>query len=359
LRGTGRRFEESRLPTARLERYTLAEQIGGDGHHLLCAVFAQAPDWMRHIPAVEVLRQVWVQQFHWVEGVLRWREGGNLPPASRMIYSPYDAEARYSKKRDTEWKGYKVHLTECCDPDLPLVITDVQTTSAATTDFEALPTVQANLAKRSLLPHEHLVDSGYMSADHIVASQSEYKVQLIGPVLPDPSWQTKTAGAFGVAAFTIDWENRTAHCPQGATSISWLEGHNAQGHDTVQILFERKTCAGCPVRAQCTRSAAGPRTLRLSAQAQHEALQRARKREKTEEFQKTYAQRAGVEGTMSQGVRVAGLRRARYIGLAKTRLQHLATAAALNVVRVGAWFLENVRAKTRLSAFAALAPQIT
>jgi transposase len=354
----GRRFEDSRLPTARTERYALAEQIGQDGHHLLRAMADQAPDWLRQIPAVETLRQVWVQQFHWSEGVLRWREAGNLPPASRMIYSPYDVEARYGKKRDAEWKGYKVPLTECCDPDLPLVITDVQTTSAAATDFEMLPTVQVGLAERNLLPHEHLVDSGYMSAAHIVVSQREHSVQLLGPVLPDPSWRTKTNGAFGVAAFTIDWENRTAHCPQGATSVSWLEGHNAQGHDIVQILFDRQTCAACPARAHCTRSVAGPRTLRLSAQPQHEALQRARQREKTEEFQKTYAQRAGVEGTISQGVRMAGLRRARYVGLAKTRLQHLATAAALNGVRVGAWFLENVRAKTRRSAFAALAPQI-
>jgi transposase len=354
----GRRFEDSRLPTARTERYAFAEQIGGDGHRLLRAVFDQAPDWMRHIPAIETLRQVWVQQFHWIEGVLRWREAGNLPPASHMIYSPYDVEARYGKKRNTEWKGYKVHLTECCDPELPLVITDVQTTSAATTDFEVLSAVQADLAERHLLPQEHLVDSGYMSAAHIVASQSEHGIQLVGPVLPDPSWQTKTTGAFGVAAFTIDWDNKRARCPQGNVSASWVEGHNAQGHDRVQILFERKTCAACPARAQCTRSASGPRTLRLSAQPQHEALQQARQREKTAEFQKTYARRAGVEGTMSQGVRLAGLRRARYIGFAKTQLQHLATAAALNVVRVGAWFLENVRAKTRRSAFAALAPQM-
>jgi transposase len=126
----------------------------------------------------------------------------------------------------------------------------------------------------------------------------------------------------------------------------------------VHIWFDRKICAACPVRAHCTKSVAGPRTLRLSAQAQHEALQHARQREKTEAFQKPYAQRAGVEGTMSQGVRVTGLRRARYVGLAKTRLQHLATAAALNVVRVGAWLLENVRAKTRRSTFAALNPQL-
>jgi transposase len=354
----GRRFEDSRLPTARTERYALAEQIGSDGHHLLRAVFEQAPDWMRHIPALETLRQVWVQQFQWMDGILRWREAGNLPPASRMIYSPYDVEARYGKKRGTAWKGYKVHLTECCDPDLPLVITDVQTTSAATTDFEVLPTVQADLAKRSLLPHEHLVDSGYMSAEHIVVSQREYGVELLGPVLPDPSWQAKTAGAFGTAAFTIDWKSRIAHCPQGSASVSWLEGQNAHGHEIVHIWFDRKICAACPARAHCTKSVAGPRTLRLSAPPQHEALQRARQREKTEAFQKTYAQRAGVEGTISQGVRVTGLRRARYVGLAKTHLQHLATAAALNVVRVGAWLLENVRAKTRRSTFAVLNPQL-
>lgn len=355
----GRRFEDSRLPTARAERYVLAEQIGGDGHRLLRAACEQAPEWMRHVPAIETLRRVWVQQFHWVKGGLRWREAGNLPPASHMIYSPYDVEARYGKKRDTEWKGYKVHLTECCDPDLPLVITDVQTTSATTTDFEVLPVVQADVAERSLLPHEHLVDSGYMSAEHIVASQSQYNVQLIGPVLPDPSWQSKTTGAFGTAAFTIDWENRTARCPQGTVSVLWVEGKNAHGHDNVQILFERKTCVICPARPCCTRSAMGPRTLRLSAQPQHEALQRARQREKTEEFQKTYAKRAGVAGTISQGVRVAGLRRARCIGLAKLQMQHLATAAALNVARAGAWLLENGRAKTRRSAFAVLAPQIT
>ena len=354
----GRRLEESRLPTARAERYALAEQIGSDGQHLLGAVFEQTPEWLRHLPAGETLRRVWVQQFHYVEGILRWREAGNLPPASRMIYSPYDVEARYGKKRDTEWKGYKVHLTECCDPDLPLVITDVQTTAAATTDFEVLPVVQADLAERSLLPQEHLVDSGYMSAEHIVASEREHGVQLIGPVLPDPSWQSKTIGAFGNATFTLDWEKRTARCPQGAGSVSWVEGKNAHGHDIVQILFERKTCAVCPVRPHCTKAATGPRTLRLSAQPQHEALQRARQREKTEEFQKTYAQRAGIEGALSQGVRTAGLRRARYVGLAKTRWQHLATAAALNVVRIGAWLLENVRAETRRSTFAALNPQL-
>jgi hypothetical protein len=49
-----------------------------------------------------------------------------------------------------------------------------------------------------------------------------------------------------------------------------------------------------------------------------------------------------------------GLRRARYLGIAKTRLQHLITAAAINLVRLAAWIGERPAARTRHSAFARL-----
>jgi transposase len=61
----------------------------------------------------------------------------------------------------------------------------------------------------------------------------------------------------------------------------------------------------------------------------HEALQQARKREKTEEFKEEYKKMSGIEGTISQGVRAFGVKRSRYIGRAKTHLQRLAIAAAM------------------------------
>jgi hypothetical protein len=79
----------------------------------------------------------------------------------------------------------------------------------------------------------------------------------------------------------------------------------------------------------------------------------------SEEGKQSYKQRAGVEGTLSQGVRGFGLRYARYRGLEKTHLQHVATAAAINVDRLVAWLDERPRAKTRTSRFAALAPVST
>ncbi|WP_176726348.1 transposase, partial [Streptomyces sp. AVP053U2] len=51
-----------------------------------------------------------------------------------------------------------------------------------------------------------------------------------------------------------------------------------------------------------------------------------------------YALRAGVEGTVSQALDVTGIRRARYRGLPKVRVQHAFSATALNVVRLDAWW---------------------
>jgi hypothetical protein len=71
-------------------------------------------------------------------------------------------------------------------------------------------------------------------------------------------------------------------------------------------------------------------------------------------FQAEYARRAGIEGTISRGVRCTRLRRTRYIGLARVRLGHILTAVGLNVLRLGEWFLQTAPAKPRLTPFARL-----
>lgn len=73
-----------------------------------------------------------------------------------------------------------------------------------------------------------------------------------------------------------------------------------------------------------------------------------------EEFKAEYAKRAGLEGTIAQSVRTGEVRRARYLGQAKTDLQHLMTAAIMNVMRILRWFAEESKAKTPRSAFARL-----
>ena len=121
----------------------------------------------------------------------------------------------------------------------------------------------------------------------------------------------------------------------------------------ISVQFARSDCQACAQRPQCTRAQA--RVVTLRPREQHLALQAARQRQTTEEFREHYAKRAGIEGTLSQGIRAFELRQARYRGLAKTHLQHLLTAAAMNVVRIVAWLKGGQPAQTRISRFAALA----
>jgi transposase len=114
---------------------------------------------------------------------------------------------------------------------------------------------------------------------------------------------------------------------------------------------------GTASRARCALVAPAASASRASSECKRAStskLQGARKHQKTEAFRESYAARAGIEGTHAQAISRCGLRRCRYIGLTKTRLQHVITAAAINLVRVAEWFAGTPVAKTRRSRLAAL-----
>lgn len=353
------RFEEYRLPRAKTERQALAEQIGADGRLLLAKVYAaDTPSWLRELPAVQTLRTVWLQQYHAVacEAAMSWRTSEELPPGSQIINSPYDPDARYGRKRTTEWTGYKVHLTESCDEDTPHFITHVHTSIATGPDYDALEPIHAALAAKDLLPAEHLVDAGYPDADALVSSQQQ-GIDLLGPVPSNQHWQQKAQEGFDIASFQLDWEHKVATCPEGQQSKKWSATHDTRGNAIINIRFESSACRACERRSQCTRSEKGPRELTVRPKEQHQALQEARKRQHTEAFKEAYARRAGIEGTLSEGVRVSDLRRSRYVGRAKTHLHHILSAAAINLRRFGAWVVDTPRSLTRTPAFMKLMAQ--
>ncbi len=347
------RTDGFRLPKTLTDRQALAEQVGADGVALLQAVYASdAPAWLREVPAIQILRRIWVQQYYAPTDSVRWRIADDLPPSADMFNSPYDLDARYAMKRETQWTGYKVHVTETCDEQLPHFITHVATTPATSMDYDTTATVQAGLAARDLLPAQQIVDTGYVDSDNLL-TRHPYDVDLVGPVPGDQSWQARTPGAFDHTHFTIDWDVHRVTCPAGCTNRKWAHSHNQHGKPTIQVVFRAEDCQACTLRPRCTRR--GARMLSLRPQAQYLALQIARHRERSAEFRTRYAQRAGVEGTLSQGVRAFGLRRSRYVGLRKTHLQHVFTAMAMNWARVGAWLADTPLTPTRSSAFARLA----
>ena len=334
-----RRFEGYHLPSSQTKREELAIAIGEDGFYLLQAIHSETcPEELKISPKVEVLQRIWIQQYYWCEGKVYWRtkEKWGQPPAGKMIASPDDLEAHYAVKRSMEWTGYKVHFTETCQEEYPRLITHVETTSATVHDSKVTTRIQDALAAKDRLPETHLVDEGYMEMDLLVESQHK-GIDLVGPVPSSKTWQDRVEGAFDHTQFHIDWQNRRVTCPNGTTSIHSYASRTARGTPNVTFIFDKEDCQPCPVRTRCSRAKSVGRVMTLYPQAQYEAQQEARKRQQTEEFTKLYAQRAGIESTVSQSVRRTGLRSARYIGLARIHLQHTASAAAINLARLFAW----------------------
>ena len=187
----GQKNEYSRKTRTVEEKEAIAIQLGTDGFFLLESIYHETtPDAIRQLQAVEVLRQVWLQQYYApTEETVQLRTEKDGPPNATRIFSPYETEARKSIKRSTKWTGYKVHLTETCEEDLPHLITHVETTVATTQDSTVVPSIHQALAEKEVLPYHHLVDMGYTSARLIVSSQQEYNVDLFGPVAVNAQWQ--------------------------------------------------------------------------------------------------------------------------------------------------------------------------
>jgi transposase len=338
-------------------REVLAQRIGEDGWYLLQVIYQAAPamSWLKDLESVEILRQVWLQQYLWEEEQMRFRQESDTPPAALEIISPHDPQMRAGAKRHTQWMGYKVHLTESCAEQSPQLITHVETTPASEADGNSLAAIHEGLAGKGFTPHPHLVDAAYPDAENLVTSRQKYSIELLGPVPADLSWQAQAKDGFAASDFEVDWEKEQARCPAGQISTRWWQSYDRHGKQNIKVGFAKSVCQNCVERLKCSRDIKTGRIITLRPnQEQYEALQEARARQKTSEFREQYRARAGIEGTISQAVNKFELRQSRYVGFAKVHLQHVLTATALNLARIEAWLMERPRVTGYTSRFAQL-----
>ena len=278
----GARIDDLHLPGSQASRQALMVRYGADGYYLLEQVHGPgAPGWLRELPAVQVLRRIWIQQFcrEVTDGRQEVRrreklpEGDGLPPGRDRLISPYDLDARYSIKRDHGWGGYKIHFTETCgapgpdgqdatDPgtglaraqrrgEPPNLVTNVVTTGATVPDSTMTTPVHQDLADKHLLPGEHLVDSGYPSAELIIHAAHVFGITLVSPMLLDTSAQARAGAGYDKAAFAIDFDRRQATCPQGVTSSSWNPCRQHRD-EAIVVSWPKTACLPCPARQLCT-----------------------------------------------------------------------------------------------------------
>lgn len=257
----GAKVDSYRFPKGDNVRQEWAEQVGRDGFAILEAVDRSTDlPWLREVPAMEILRQAWEQQYYRDGQEVRWREGKDLPPGRERLASPYDPDARYGVKRGMGWTGFKTHLTEACEPDALHAITNVETTSANVDDTEMTQVIHQHLDKRQLLPNEHVVDAGYVTAAHILTARDDHNIALLGPVGADTHHTKRGDGDqtpdLTQAAFHVDWDAKQVTCPGGEVSVTWSGQRKPSGTPSPGSTSRGRTAT----LVRCGPAAPRPRT---------------------------------------------------------------------------------------------------
>ncbi|MFI9276179.1 transposase [Kitasatospora sp. NPDC052896] len=215
------------------------------------------------------------------------------------------------------------------------MITDVATTSAATSDAQVLPGLHAHLAHRQLLPAEHLVDGGYTSLIHLERADREHHVTVNGPLTVNPTRQHRQGEGFSRDDFHIDYDRRQVTCPNGQVSAGWHGPYPTSelaGAPLIVARFTQSQCQPCQDRPRCTRAPA--RNVGFPPRELRELQLRVRAEQQTPEWEARYAVRSGIEGTVNEFAHGHGMRRCRYRGQPKAHLQHVLTAIAVNIERL-------------------------
>jgi hypothetical protein len=330
------RYVESKLDyqcgAAKLK--TKMEQAGADARDLLRWAQGQQVACAAQ-DALELLQRVYEENFEQTsEGEVDQRQA----QPSGAVHNPHDPEAQWSTKdtiKDKSWIGYKVQVAETVDEEpraakepTRSVITAVVTQEAIASDKAALPVVeQAWEATEQHKPDELYVDAGYTSGAEVDRVESEGR-HLKGPMAPPP----RKAGRFCSEDFDVSVSERKATCPAGlrSTNCSRLQERKT-GKVNYRFEWNKTLCAECPQRTRCLGKRQKHRTLVVGEH--HDTIQARRKEQKSEAFQADMRHRNAIEGTVSELARGHGMRRCRYRGQAKARLQNHFIGAACNVKR--------------------------
>jgi hypothetical protein len=265
-------------------------------------------------------------------------EGGGSDPSLRLrekpqgggatLQSPFDPDAGFGHKG----AGYHVHVAETCgNGDVAELITDVHVVPACVNDAEQSTPALDRLAASGRLPNELTTDKGFASGGSLVEAQDR-GVEMVAPV----SKSRLPEGSIGRDQF--EWkDDRIVRCPSGHEPLRHDLRTTAKNQPpTLHAYFDGRTCSTCPLLGRCVvRGPNNRKTGHYHVEATRELRARDQRltEQKTPEFKKRYAIRAGIEGTNSELKAQHGLGRLRVRGRRAVRLSVTMKTMACNVKR--------------------------
>jgi len=228
------------------------------------------------------------------------------------------------KSRSGKFNGHKIHLIKDTSSE---IITSIDISPGNCPDQKmAEPLIDEAKEEFGVRTRSLTGDTGYGSPD-MQKKMSERKIELISKV---PA--AKNSGKLSKEEFEINLEEEKVTCLEGNTTDKYYKSKDAKGETTKTFIFPQETCQLCSRKNKCTEAKNTGRTIRVGPDVEY--LQKMRARQKTQEFKEIYNQRRPAIERKTAELIHHGLRKTRYIGRRKSRLQALFTASVVNLKRI-------------------------
>lgn len=208
------------------------------------------------------------------------------------------------------------------------VITATETTPGAVNEAHKLTELldghQRNTHRKAEVA---VADSKYGTVDNYLVLHDRGVKGHIPDLGTRQKGSNRRAGIFDISEFIYDEETDTYTCP------AWERRsprNRMKKRKAIEYSASKKTCLACELRANCTRSKDGPRTIKRHDRQKE--LDRMREISRSAQSKRDLKTRQYfMEGSYADAANNHGFKRSRWRGLEKATLQDLMIAAVQNV----------------------------
>jgi len=245
------------------------------------------------------------------------------------LVNPTDKDARTaatSKGKAKVKAGYKTHMMVDDDSDL---ITAVEATPMNVEDGTQLQALLEQYQEREgELPKQLAADTAYADGENRrVLGEGEVEA-----FIPEPAPKARQDGKFAAHEFAYDAEAKRLTCPGGNASTRYTDQGAKKGWN---YYFTREVCANCPLKERCLGGGeldGGVKHGKTVFVSYYRCLHdKARVKSKTDAHRQAMKKRLHIERKLAEALVHRGMRRARYRGTWRVRIQAYLTATSLNI----------------------------
>lgn len=311
---------------------------------------------IKHYTSFQTLLQVFEQQCIVKENGNETKEDATSveieirekPEGDKIISSPHNTDAEYTRKREQKVVGHKGFVTETCDSENDVqFITDVNLETATHSDSEELSKIEERLEKSGLKPESLYGDAGFVNGKTIIESE-EKEINLEGP----SSGRSQSFEKYGSSDRPLDIADFEVEIEENSKELNVLSCPNkevpldqSRSKKTKKILvhFDPEKCKQCELNERCPVKI-GKRVSTLNVdEEQYAGAARHHKYMGNSEYRKECGTRAGAESLVNEVANGHGARKSRHKSESGSRLQLLLASLACNVKRFIRYKVEYVQ----------------